>query len=37
MVRHSDEDKAEIEQLAQGLWQGDLFAAPLVPVLELPE
>jgi hypothetical protein len=36
MVRRSDEDKAEIEQLAQGLWQGDLLAAPLVPVLESP-
>jgi hypothetical protein len=36
MVRRSDEDKAEIEQIAQDLWQGDLLATPLIPVLESP-
>jgi hypothetical protein len=36
MVRGSDEDKAEIERLARDLWQGDLLAAPVVPVLESP-
>ena len=36
MVLEDNADKARVEEIVQRLWQGDLLAAPLVPVLESP-
>lgn len=36
MALESAEDKLRVEQVVQRLWQGDLVATPVVPVLESP-